>query len=217
MGHYTKEKAISIVTACAKSYRDELADKSLLFVCLDKHKHTHYLEFSFESNNFLHLTGLKTKNRDDKTENSRPLTASEFYNRCLDGKLSPLDFDFAMDGTTELKLDVLPFVINKNLSANMIGDYKSVNPKLYTEKLVGGTKACVGFVLSSTSMRYIPNTVLKMDIRDYTASTSRVVAVFRKNKSDNKYSEVTYKAKKVDWMTIKYPDTFTYLSELIES
>ena len=40
MGHYTKEKAIAIVTSCAKAYKENLVNKSLLLVCSDKLNNT---------------------------------------------------------------------------------------------------------------------------------------------------------------------------------
>lgn len=209
---FTKEQAIKIVSSCAKSYQDNLVDQSLLFVCLDKHKRTLCIEFTFDASNFLHLTGLKLNGIIDENGSKHTLSAIDFFNKCLDHKLSIHDFEFASDGTTVLKLEVLPFVISKNLSADMIGDYDSTNPRLYTEKLVGGIKACVGFI--KPSGRYVPNTVLKVDIRNHAANISRVVAVFRKNKLDDKYSELTYKAKKVDWQCVKYPDEFAYLPSL---
>lgn len=212
---YTKEQAIAIVSSCAKSYQENLVDRSLLFVCLDKHKRTSCIEFTFDVSNFLHLTGLKLKNAIDADGNEYKLNAIDFYHKCLDKKLSVQEFDFSPDGTTSLKLDVLPFVMNKSLSAGMIGDYNSINPRLYTEKLVGGIKACVGFVVTAPSGRYVPNTVLKVDIRDYATNTARVIAVFRKGKNDDIYSELTYKAKKVDWQSVKYPEEFSYLPSLV--
>lgn len=213
---YTKEQAVSIVTLCAKAYQENLANRTLLFVCMDKHKRISCIELSFDASNYMHLTGLKPISVVDGNGTARKLSATDFYSKCLDGKLSVQDFDFAKDGTTTLKLDVLPFVINKNLSANMIGDYNSGNPKLYTEKLVGGVKACVGFVLTEPSRKYVPNTVIKVDIRDYATSTTRVIAVLRKRKTDNLYKEITYKAKKIDWSSIKLPNGFEYLSDLIQ-
>lgn len=61
MGQYTKAQAISIVVACAEQYRENLANKNLLFICQDKHKKITAIEFSFDASNFLHLTGLKVK------------------------------------------------------------------------------------------------------------------------------------------------------------
>ena len=41
----------------------------------------------------------------------------------------------------------------------------------------------------------------------------RVIAVYRKRIADRKYEELTYKAKKIDLSKIKYPDTYSYLSD----
>ena len=213
MRKYTKEEAISIVASCAKKYRDELAGRSLLFVCMDKHKHISCIEFTFDASNYLHLTGLKLKDTVDTNGQIIKLSATDFYRKCLTHRLRADEFDFAEDGTTMLKLDVLPYVMNKSLSAGMIGDYNSANPKLYTEKLVGSVKACVGFV--SSNQRYVPNTVLQVDIRDYTSNTVRVIAVFRKLRGSETYEELTYKAKKVEWEKIDFPEEFAYLSALM--
>lgn len=213
MHRYTKEEAISIVTDCAKKYKENLADKKLLFVCQDKHNNISCVEFSFYTYNYLHLTGLKVK-RETTEDNEEILNASLFYDRCLKHRLSPSDFEFSDDGTTHMKLNVLSSVLNKNLSANMIGDYNSYNPKLYTEKLVGGVKACIGFVKTQNRDCFVPNTVLKTDIRDYTKNTARVIAVFRKNIDQQTYEEITYKAKKIDWTLIQYPENYSYLYSL---
>lgn len=212
MGHYTKEKAISIVTSCAKAYQENLVDKSLLFVCSDKHSNISCIEFTFDSSNFLHLTGLKPKAFITESGEEHTLNSTEFYNKCLDRKLRTTEFDFATDGTTPLKLDVLPSLINKCLSAKMIGDYNSPNPKLYTEKLVGNISACMGFIQTNNTGRYVPNTVLKVDMRNYTRGTTKVIAVFRKSKNENIYSERTYISKNTDWSSIKCPEQFSYLN-----
>ena len=145
MGQYTKEQAIKIVVTCAEAYKENLASKNLLFICQDKHKRTSAIEFSFDASNFLHLTGLKIKKKKRGSEESDDaISAKEFYEKCIAHRLSVSDFEFAKDGTTPLKLDVLPKLISKNLSATMIGDYNSRNPKLVTDKLAGSTAACMG-------------------------------------------------------------------------
>ena len=183
-----------------------------MVVSLNSQLQTSCTELTFDASNFLHLTGLQPLETTDASGKLHKLTPAEFYNKCLDGKLRLQDFDFAADGTTPLKLDVLPSVINSNLSAKMIGDYNSANPKLFTEKLVGNVNACVGFVSTLPSGRYVPNTLLKVDIRTYAPNRARIVAIFRKNKMDVGYSEITYKAKNVDWSIIEYPTEFSYLS-----
>lgn len=208
MGAYTKQDAIRIVTNCAEQYNINLVNKNLLILCMDKHRNVTYIEVSFEASNFMHLTGLKLSKKSE-TEKMSPL---DFYERCLSHNLSPNDFEFANDGTSFLKLDVLPKLITKNLSASMIGDYNSCTPKLYTDKLVGGVKACIGFL--SLEDKYVPNTVLKVDIRDYVARTLQVIAIYRKDKSSDKYDEITYKQSKIDWEIVKYPDEIMYLMNL---
>ncbi len=212
MGQYTKEQAIKVVVTCAEQYKQHLANKNLLFLCQDKHKRITAIEFSFDASNYLHLTGLKVKKKKHGEEQQDDaVSAREFYEKCLAHRLSASDFEFAKDGTTMLKLDVLPRLMTKNLSANMVGDYNSRNPMLVTEKLAGSTAACMGFVPTGPTGRYVPNTVLKIDIREYTSGQARVIAVYRKPMGEEKYQEITYIAKKIDWDTITFPDEYSYL------
>lgn len=208
MGKYTKEEAISVVVKCAAKYQEELEGKTLLFVCVDKHDRCLCFEFSFHGNNYMHLTGLKPcKN----TDGDDRLFAEDFYQKCLDHKLSPSDFAFSSDGTTHLKLDVLPNIICKNLHATMIGNYNSSKPRLYTERLVGNTRACMGFAYVKKTSEYVPNTVVKEDMRNLTSGYVRVIAVFRKSTGTEQYGELTYIAKKVVWDKVKLPEAFSYL------
>lgn len=59
--------------------------------------------------------------------------------------------------------------------------------------------------------QYVPNTVVKEDIRELTAKTLRVIAVYRKDLTAPIYEELTYKAKKIDFSTIDFPERFGYL------
>ena len=83
MAQYTtdisKQDAIKIVVACADKYDTELKGKTLLFLCIDKHYRTSYLECSFSTINYLHLTGLKVQDVDDGFGNKHTLSASDFY------------------------------------------------------------------------------------------------------------------------------------------
>ena len=217
--NYTKEDAIRIVTQCADRYQQELEQRSLLFLCADKHMRISIYEFYFHSYNFLHLTGLKTKSPSANPipflSSSSIMSANSFYEKCLSHKLSPNDFEFSDDGTTSLKLDVVPGLITKNLNASMIGDYNSNKPRLYTEKLAGGIKACMGFTMDAISGEYVPNTVLKEDLRNNVTEWVRVIGVFRKAITETTYSEVTYLARKTDWNRIILPTPFAYLSSYL--
>ena len=196
----SKKEALSIIFAAAESYQKNLIDQSLLFLCMDKHKRTYCIEATFDASNFRHLTGVKTK-----------LDAQHFYELCIDHRLSVDDFDFAEDGTTAWKMEVLPRLISKNLSANMIGEYNGSMPLLFTERLAGSTSACMGFVRSDENGRYVPNTILKGDIRTLVHKADRVIVTYRKKRSDEKYSEIVYAAKKMEWSEIKLSDEYSYL------
>ena len=63
---------------------------------------------------------------------------------------------------------------------------------------------------------FTPNTVLNKDVRDYIKDSVRIIATFRKSNADDMYSELTYKAKKVDWTRIKIPDELLYLEQLLQ-
>ena len=110
----TKKEALSIVFSCAPLYKENLVDRSLLFITTDKHKNVHCLEVTFDIGNFLHMTGFKLR---------KPgINARHFFNLCYDKRLTEADFEFSTDGTTEMKMRVLPSLMKKNLSAKMLGD-----------------------------------------------------------------------------------------------
>ena len=204
MRNYTKKEAIQVVTTCAKIYDDELNNKQLMFMFKNKLGQICFVEVSFSASNFMHLTGLK----------SSKISKKDFYKKCLDGKLRESDFEFADDGTTNLKLAVLLSVINAHLGATMIGDFNSPRLKLYTDKLVGGTKACVG-LKKSNAVSYVPNTVLNEDIRKEASDICEVLAVFRKNINESLYNEVTHKGRSLDPQALSLPQNYQYLAQLL--
>jgi hypothetical protein len=196
----TKKEALAVVFSCAVEYKNNLVDRSLLFVCTNKNKQVYCLEVTFDASNFLHMTGFKTT--------TSGIQAQHFFDLCIDQRLSEEDFEFSEDGTTPLKMKVLPGLVKKNLSANMIGDFNMSQPKLYTEKLTGGVKACIGFVRNKGDGRYVPNTVLEGDIRKRVKQTDRIILTYRKQRGEQQYSELVYSAKKVEWSKIKLPDNY---------
>lgn len=206
---YTKQEAIKIVTKCAAAYNNELLNRCLLFITMDKHKRTGALEVHFLDRNYAHLTGLEI----DKNT----ITGSRFFEMCTSGTLSPDDFEFRTDGTTHMKLDILPHLMTKNLLANMIGDYNGIGINLYTEKIAGGVKGCIGFRVDDITHVYVPNTVLNRDIRECTNEPlNRILATFRRRADEDHYSEIVYQAKKIDWSRVKFPDEYTYLYKSIK-
>lgn len=196
----SKQDALKIIFLSAETYEKELANNNILFVSQDKHRRLDFYEVTFERNNFLHLTGVKLV--------SDEVTASVFYQRCLAKRLSIKDFKFATDGTSELKLKVLPTIMSKNLSAKMIGEFESRRVKLFSEKVAGGVRACIGFVLDKKGTKHVPNTLLNQDIRDLTRKPNRIIITYRKAISDVKYSEIVYAAKKVEWDKLNIPEQY---------
>ena len=82
-------------------------------------------------------------------------------------------------------------------SARMIGDYIGAHLNLYTEKVAGTTTACLGLVLHGNE--YIPNTILKEDIRDIIPKPpGKIFAIFRKPIRQNIYTELTFQSSSID-------------------
>lgn len=208
---YDKKSALSVIFKAAEAYEKELRNNNLLFICSNKHKQISYLEVEFNASNFMHLTGVKISKHFKQQLNSSGKYANKFYEMCLNKRLSPDDFDFAEDGTTALKLDVLPTLMKKNLSANAIGEFGVRTVKLYTEKIAGSIKGCMGFVHDNKVNKNVPNTVLKTDIRDSANEIKRILVTYRKKKTDTHYCEIVYAAKNVDWDTVNFPKEFDYL------
>lgn len=128
--------------------------------------------------------------------------------------MSEKSFEINPDGTTELKLKVLKMLLSKNMKASIIGDYSEYNPKLYTEKLAGGVRGCLGFVKDNNGY-YVPNTVLNVDIRDKIINNQRILIMARKSVDDKEYNEIVYKAKNVDFEELCMPTEFEYIKEMI--
>ena len=87
--------------------------------------------------------------------------------------------------------------IKKNVA--MIGEFTDRGPRLFSEKAAGNICGCIGFVKDRNTRLNVPNTLLKKDIRDVTASpTQKVFAVLSKHYSDEKYSKLDKLDKSID-------------------
>ncbi len=139
------------------------------------------------------------------------INAAHFFKLCLDRRLTEDDFDFAEDGTTPMKMHVFPRVVEKNISANMVGYYNGQQPRLYTERLAGSVQGCIGFVKDKNTDRYIPNTLLEGDIRLKVVQPDRILATYRKRSKEKTYSEIVYAAKKVEWEKVSISEEYSYL------
>ena len=173
-----KAQAIRIITECASIYHTELNNKNILFVYMADHE-IRTLECCFYPRHFLHLTGVRFSGY-----------SSNFLRLCVEHKLSPQQIALAPNGTTEMKLQVLPELVKIHKTARMIGSYDHSKVMLYTEKLVGCVRGCMGFV--EDGEYYVPNTVLREDIRRITRGCSSMIATFVKDVDQSVYSDITY-------------------------
>lgn len=190
-----KRKAIQIMTKAADLYQENLEDQKILFLYgipsqVKKQLQTEEkrisaikgYEVAFHRYNFLHLTGVKINT-------SLVASAIHFYEKCLNRRLNEDDFSFSRDGSTGQKLEILESMMQIKRNVTMIGDFADRGPKLYSEKAAGSICACIGFVKDWNTRLNVPNTLLKKDIRDVTASpVQKVYAVIAKGYTEEKYS-----------------------------
>lgn len=188
----TKQEAHAILLECAHLYDDNLSGYNLLFLYQDGPHKVSAFEAAFYPGNFLHLTGAKL------SATSR-LNASTFLSACLSNRLRLTDWEFAADGTTPLKLKVLPYLMQRHLSARMLGIFNQQTMSLLTDKVVGSqNRGCMGFVMDDSGAYFAPNTVLNVDIRNITAHPQkRILLTLNKPIAASLYENIVYKAKGV--------------------
>ena len=179
----TKEEAIKVIYTCAQMYKENLSNKCVLYVTAEGKRATSF-ESLFLPQNFKHLTGVRSR-----------LSGADFFGLVLRNKLSPSEIELADDGTTDLKLDILPQLMNIHKTARMVGDYDHSRSLFIADKVAGTITAAMGFIHSMNY--YLPKSALKSDVRDITlkATRHRVIAILVKNRSDKLYNELTYIAK----------------------
>jgi len=184
MAATSKEKAVGIIHNSAVLYDNNLSGKNILFVAIDNNNSPICYEMLFLPQNFLHLTGMRTS-----------LNSEAFYRAALNKGLSPSSIEYDPGGTSELKIEILPRIMTIHTTARMIGVYDNSRPLLIADKFAGTVTMAMGFV--SINGQYIPNTSLKIDVRDITekATRQRIVAILSKQRSDSLYNQLTYIAK----------------------
>jgi len=177
------DEVIRIIHNCAVLYSNNLLNKTVLFVTAGESK-ADCFEALFRPENFLHLTGVKTN-----------LEASLFLYTAINRKLSPSSITFDVSGTARIKLEILPRLMSIHVLARMVGDYDNTKPLLITDKFAGTVTMAMGFAYINGL--YIPNTALKLDVRDITSKATRrkVAAIFVKPRGDDLYKRLTYIAK----------------------
>ena len=132
----TNAEAIKIIHNCAILYNKNLLGKNVLFVTYSNGSFD-YFETMFLARNFKHFTGVVSS-----------LESTLFFRAALNNKLSFKDINLSKDGVTELKLTVLPILMNIHVVARMVGDYNHSKSLLITDKIAGTVTSAMGFVKS---------------------------------------------------------------------
>ena len=101
--------------------------------------------------------------------------------------------------------------MEKDSHARMCGDYLQTGFELYTEKVAGGTRGCLGFVRDNLTGNLVPNTALNKDIREVTHRPRQVIITYRKKIVHSAYSEIVHVSKKIDWEKIIFPPPYETL------
>ena len=56
-----------------------------------------------------------------------------------------------------------------------------------------------------------PGGVLNLDMRQEVQNQQRIIATYKKGKSESHYETLVYKAKKICWERISFPDSYSYI------
>lgn len=199
---FTKEDARRRVLNCAKQYQQNFLNKELLVIYRDRQRNNiRYIEVVFHERNYQHLTGLELIDPNGNVLNNQSLN---FFRKCMENKLGLDEFRFKKDGTTHLKLEALPVLMDVTKITKITGDYNNVRPYLFVDKVMGGVNFCLG--LSREGSVYVPSSALLEDIRKLTEAPSQVLVIMEKNNTTNIYSIIKHVAKGLNLNTIKLPE-----------
>lgn len=183
-----QKQILSIVSKCVEEYDNNLINKKVMLILENKDKTIGKEEVYFPKSSFYHLTDTRIKEK-----NGRELNSYEVYDKIRDNKITLNQYIIeSKDKTTDLKLQVLPQLMRIDRMANMLGDFTNYNMFLQTEKIAGSVNACMGFIKDTKLNTYVPNTALKKDIRDITNNRSKIIAILKKDITENLYRNITY-------------------------
>lgn len=163
----------------------------------------------FHERNYQHLTGLELIDSNGNVLNNQ---SRNFFRKCIENKLGLDEFRFKKDGTTHLKLEALPVLMDVTKITKITGDYNDVRPYLFVDKVMGGVNFCLG--LSREGSVYVPSSALLVDIRKLTEAPSQVLVIMEKNIATDIYSIVKHVAKGLNLNTVKLPEEINSMIQL---
>lgn len=208
---YTKKEALRIIIATAKEYAKMLEGLNYLFIYRNRcDNDIEYFETVFLPRNYQHLTGIEFL---DGAGNLRKNSVF-FYGKCLDNALTEDEIRFKEDGTTPLKLEALPKLVQFLRFSKMTALYNGIKPKLAVERVAGTINYCLGFIKEGAY--FVPSSCLLEDVRNLGDNPSQILAIMSKkaDKSEPVYKEIRYVAKGVRLNKLKMPDQLGNLISL---
>ncbi len=207
---FTKEDARRRVLNCAKQYQQKLLNKKLIVIYRERKDNAiRYIEVAFYERNYQHLTGIELLDEDGNVLHHQALN---FYRKCIENKLGINEIQFKADGTSHLKLQALPVLMDVTKITKITGDYNNVRPYLFVNKVMGGVNFCLGLTRENTE--YVPSSALLEDIKKVTDAPSQVLAIFEKDAKSEVYETVKHVAKGLNLNHIQLPDEIKNMIDL---
>ncbi len=205
---YTKKEALKIIIATAKVYAKMLEGLNYLFIYRNRcSNEIEYFETVFLPRNYQHLTGIEFIDAEGNLRKNSVF----FYHKCLNNTLTEDEIQFKKDGTTPLKLEALPKLVQFLRFSKMTALYNGIRPKLAVDRVAGTTNYCLGFIKDGDY--FVPSSCLLEDIRKLGNNPSQVLAIMSKkaNQSEPIYKEIRYAAKGVPLNKLKLSDELNKL------
>lgn len=207
---FTMEAARRRVLNCAKQYQQRLLNKKLIIIYREKRDNViRYIEVVFHERNYQHLTGLELIDKNGDVLHNQSMN---FYRKCVENKLSVDELRFKLDGTTQLKLEALPVLMDITKITKITGDYNNIRPYLFVDKVIGGVNFCLG--LSRDDNVYVPSSALLEDIKRLTEAPSQVLAILEKDVDADIYSIIKHVAKGLNLSNITLPQEINAMIDL---
>lgn len=204
------EDARRRVLNCAKQYQQRLLNKKIIIIYREKRDNViRYIEVVFHERNYQHLTGLELIDKNGDVLHNQSMN---FYRKCVENKLSVDELRFKLDGTTQLKLEALPVLMDITKITKITGDYNNIRPYLFVDKVIGGVNFCLG--LSRDDNVYVPSSALLEDIKRLTEAPSQVLAILEKDVDADIYSIIKHVAKGLNLSNITLPQEINAMVDL---
>lgn len=202
MHSYSLEEARKIVMDCAKQYEKNLLNKNFIIIYRDRlSNQIKDLEVFFGKENYQHLTGIELIDEDG---NIREHVSKLFFEKCIKNTLSKEEFQMKKDGTTNLKLQALPTIMEIHKVTKIAGDFDYSRPFLVADKVVGNINFCLG--LKCINEFFVPVSALMENIKSITTNQSQVLAILSKETADLIYSNIRHVTKGLNLNNLVIPE-----------